>query len=600
MKLRSIHQILAAAGQAFVRFPLVLINAVCGTAVVILLIDYEGPAEASFLFQVMFAAITGIPLLLGLALLAEKRKWPRWPALGLQLAGMVLLLLYALTVPPYLPNAPALHTIRLFILMIGLIFFVSVAPFLGRNELNGFWQYNRMLAFNLLGSLTYTIVLYAGLAFALAALDNLFGIDVPGKRYGELGVLMLGVFNTWVLLAGVPRDLDALEHTTEYPKGLRIFAQYILLPLVLVYWLILYAYLAKILIDWDWPQGWVSKLILGFSATGVFTLLLLYPIRDLSENRWIRRAWRGFFYILIPLLIMLPLAVWRRVSQYGVTEGRYLALALGGWLIFTVIYFLIMQGKNIRLIPLTLGGLCLLVSFGPWSAFDISAHSQVARLQKLLGQNSILVHGQVQKAAVKPSNEDSREISSILAYLRDLHGYQCIQPWFQTNLQQESKAYQNAAEVAGLLGVEYMQGWMDKGAKEIDLSAAQNGILPIQGYNQVLRATCFNQDQRHKEFAEARIAYRFSPNLDSLTFINRASEAAADSLKIYLLPFFEELLQAYGETNPRHIPGEKMCLRAESPTLKIMLYVRYVHLKREGDKLLPKSVNSDIFFNINE
>ncbi|MBN2089940.1 DUF4153 domain-containing protein, partial [candidate division KSB1 bacterium] len=472
--------------------------------------------------------------------------------------------------------------------------------FLGRNELNGFWQYNKTLFFRLLGSLIYTIVLFAGLAFALAALDNLFGIDVPGKRYGELAVLLFGVFNIWVFLASVPRDLDAMEHETEYPKGLRIFAQYILLPLVVVYWLILYAYLAKILIEWDWPQGWVSKLILGFSATGIFTLLLLYPIRDLSENRWIRRAWRGFFYILMPLLIMLPLAVWRRISQYGITEGRYLALVLGGWLIFLVIYFLFMKGKNIKLIPLTLGVLCLLVSFGPWSVFDISANSQVARLEKLLGNNAILVNGQVQKATVKPSTDDSREISSILAYLHDLHGYECIQPWFQTNLQQESKAYIKPTEVAGLLGIEYMQGWMAKGAKEIDLSVDLSGILPIQGYNHVLRAACFNPDQRYKAFAEARLAYRFSPNLDSLTFINRAREESADSLKINLLPFFEQLLQDYGETNPRNIPGEKMCLRAESPTLKIMIYLRYVHLKREGDTLLPKSVNSDIFFNIIE
>ncbi|MBN2089935.1 DUF4153 domain-containing protein, partial [candidate division KSB1 bacterium] len=250
MKLPSIHQILAGAGQSFARFPLVLISAICGTAVVILLIDYEGPAEASFLFQVLFAAILGIPLLLGLALVAEKRKWSRWPSLGLQLAGIVLLLLYALTVPPHLPNAPAFHTIRLFILILGLIFFVSVAPFLGRNELNGFWQYNKTLCFRLLGSLIYTVVLFAGLAFALAALDNLFGIDVPGKRYGELAVLLFGVFNIWVFLAGIPRDLDAMEQETDYPKSLRIFAQYILLPLVVVYWLILYAYLAKILIEW--------------------------------------------------------------------------------------------------------------------------------------------------------------------------------------------------------------------------------------------------------------------------------------------------------------------------------------------------------------
>jgi len=337
MKLPSIQQIAAGAGQSFVRFPLVLINALCGTVAAILLIDYEGPAGASFLFQVMFAAILGIPLLFGLEQIAEKRKWNMWPSLGVQLLGILLLLLYSTTVPTHIPHAPGFHTLRLLILIIGLFFFVSTAPFWGKNELNGFWPYNKSLFFRLLTSLVYSVVLYAGFSFALAAMDNLFGIDVPGKRYGELAILMLGVFTTWVFLSGVPGDLDAREQATDYPKGLKIFAQYILSPLVLVYLFILYAYLAKILIDWDWPQGWVSKLILGFSATGLFTLLLLYPIRDLPENRWIRLAWRWFFYILIPLLIMLPLAVWRRVSQYGFTEERYLALVLVGWLIFIVL-----------------------------------------------------------------------------------------------------------------------------------------------------------------------------------------------------------------------------------------------------------------------
>lgn len=598
MKIFSLHQIAAGAGQSLQRFPLVLINALCGTVAAIVLIDYEGPAGASFLFQVMFAAILGIPFLFGLEQMAEKGKWKTGPSLGMQLLGILLLLLYALTVPGYFPNAPGLHIVRLLILTAGLIFFVSVAPFQGKNELNGFWQYNKTLFFRLLTSLAYSVVLYAGFSFALAALDNLFGIDVPGKRYGELAVLMLGLFNTWVFLSGVPKDLDALERVSDYPKGLKIFAQYILSPLVLVYLLILYAYLAKILLDWSWPQGWVSKLILGFSATGLFTLLLLYPIRDLPENRWIRLAWRWFFYILIPLLIMLPLAVWRRVSQYGVTEGRYLALVLGGWLIIIVFYFLAGRGKNIKVISITLCVMSVLVSYGPWGVFDISASSQVTRLRTLLEKNSILVNNHVEKAAAKPSKEDSRQISSILAYLHDLHGYRRIQPWFQDNLQQQSKAYKKPGDVAALLGIEYMQGWRAKSAKDIDLSTDQNGILPVRGYDHVLRAVYFNKDQMRRDIPQAGITYQFSPNLDTLTFIHKGKGEAADSVKINLLPFFEQVLQAYGETNPQNIPCEKMCLTTENPAMKIMVYVRYVHLRREGEAMVPKSLNADIYYSL--
>jgi hypothetical protein len=122
-------------------------------------------------------------------------------------------------------------------------------------------------------------VLFAGLAIALAALDNLFGVSVPPKRYGDLLVLLAGLFGPWFFLAGIPQDLDNLDRIEEYPKGLKVFAQYILLSLVIVYLLILYAYLLKILIQWNWPQGWVSSLILGFSATSILSLILMHPIR---------------------------------------------------------------------------------------------------------------------------------------------------------------------------------------------------------------------------------------------------------------------------------------------------------------------------------
>jgi hypothetical protein len=91
-----------------------------------------------------------------------------------------------------------------------------------------------------------------------------------------------------------PRNLDELEAAREYPKGLKIFTYYILLPIVFVYLAILYAYLAKILISWDWPQGWVSKLILGFAGTGTFSLLLLHPLNHQTENIWVRSLIRWF------------------------------------------------------------------------------------------------------------------------------------------------------------------------------------------------------------------------------------------------------------------------------------------------------------------
>jgi len=172
-------------------------------------------------------------------LFTEKKKWGNGRAIGLQIIGIVLLVGYACSVPSDLGNAPAIHILRMLLIAVALHLFVAFAPFTGSGEINGFWHYNKLLLLRLITTAVYTVVLYAGLALALAALDNLFGMSVPGKRYAELWIIILGLFNTWSFLAGIPENLSPLEESTDYPKGIKIFAQYILFPLVIIYLVIL-------------------------------------------------------------------------------------------------------------------------------------------------------------------------------------------------------------------------------------------------------------------------------------------------------------------------------------------------------------------------
>ena len=59
--------------------------------------------------------------------------------------------------------------------------------------------------------------------------------DDSAEAYGRLDLMLLFVFNTWFFLAGVPGDFAALDESREFPRGIRVFAQYILAPLVGVY-----------------------------------------------------------------------------------------------------------------------------------------------------------------------------------------------------------------------------------------------------------------------------------------------------------------------------------------------------------------------------
>ncbi len=602
MKLPSVQQILQDAIRTFLRFPFVLTNAALGTITAVILIDHEGPVQATVLFNILLATILGIPLLTGFALLAEKKKWGRGMAIGLQIIGILLLVGYGCSVPSDLWEAPAIHILRMLLIAVALHLFVAFAPFSGPGEINGFWHYNKILLLRLIITAVYTVVLYAGLALALAALDNLFGMNVPGKRYAELWFIILGLFNTWSFLAGIPENLEQLEGSTDYPKGIKIFTQYILFPLVLIYLVILYAYMAKILIAWDWPQGWVSRLILGFATTGIFSLLLLYPIREQAENIWIKTTSRWLYVVMIPLVIMLLLALWRRISEYGITESRYIAIILGFWLGIIVVYFIMSRTKSIKAIPVSLCILALFISFGPWSAFSVSEKSQVDRLQDFLTKNNILVDSRVQKAPATVPQDDVLQISSIIAYLHDIHGYDRIQPWFRESLKEDSLGarlkFKEPALVTMMMGIEYVSVWYSAAGNDIFFRSNQAGLIDVQGYDRMIRGQYLNIDQDNKVFSDQEFCYRVNSKLDTIAFIVTHEGTVPDSLHIDLQPRFNQLLTDYGNVNVKNIPPEKMMVKAENQNMRIKIYFRFIKLRREENLVKPMKYGADILYKI--
>jgi hypothetical protein len=598
MKLPSVQQILQDAARTFLRFPFVLINTALGTTAAVILIDHEGPAQATVLFNILLATILGIPLLTGFVLFAEKKKWDKGMAIGFQIIGILLLVGYGCSIPSDLLNAPAIHILRLLLIAVALHLFVAFAPFSGPGEINGFWHYNKLLLLRLIITVVYTIVLYAGLALALAALDNLFGMNVPGKRYAELWIIILGIFNTWSFLAGIPKNLEQLEGSTGYPKGIKIFAQYILFPLVLIYLVILYAYMAKILIAWDWPQGWVSGLILGFATTGIFSFLLLYPIREQAENIWIKKASHWLYVVMIPLVLMLLLALWRRISEYGITENRYIAIGLGIWLGIIVIYFILSRTKSIKTIPVSLCILALFVSFGPWGAFNVSEKSQVDRLQDFLTKNNILVENKIQKAPATILQDDVQQISSIISYLHNIHGYDRIQPWFPKSLKQDSLGTRLKLKEPGLvtkmMDIEYVNVWYGAAGDDIFFRSKQTGLIDVRGYDRMIRGQYFDIDQDNKVFADQELRYRVNSKLDKITFIG----AVPESLHIDLLPRFNQLLDDYGNVNVNNIPPEKMMVKTENQNLRVKIYFRFIKLHREESLVKPMEYGVDILYKI--
>ena len=440
MKFPSLQRLAAEAVRALRRFPLTLLCGFVlgGVGIYVVHLDYLESSVLTWTFPVLSTAGLGLSLTLAVALAAERYQWPvRWRWAGQAGAVALLGLWYVLA-----PAQPGIvWGTRLAVLLVGLHLSVAAGPYLSelrhRADTPGFWRYNELLFLRILTALLYSGVLFVGCALALAAIENLFDVKLYRHAYEYLFIVLGTVFNTWFFLAGVPQDFAALEHEAPYPKGLKLFTQFVLLPLVVLYLSILYAYLARILLTWSLPKGWVSMLVLALAVAGVFALLLIHPIRHTAENTWIRTFSRWFYRALFPLLALLAVAIGTRIQAYGITEERYFVLVLAAWLFGMAVYFLRHRGQGIIWIPASLAAVAFLSAAGPWGAFAVAERSQLRQLLALSQRYGLLQNGHLDAAGRRKANLPRAarlRISSIFDFFAERKASTQLQELFTVSL----------------------------------------------------------------------------------------------------------------------------------------------------------------------
>lgn len=501
-KLPSLHNLLSEAIFTLKRFPLALLSAITATLIAMYLIhcDYEKLQSVNNLWKIIMCCSLGLNLFLSAQLFSESRNETISKGILKQLVALFLIVCYYFMLPD-VKDFGVQEIARFALFSIGLHLFVSFAPFTDAGNIAGFWQFNKTLFLRFLTASLYSGVLYLGLALALLAIDKLFNVEIKGTYYEDLWWFLAGIFNTWFFLAGVPKQAQKIEIITDYPIGLKIFTQFVLLPLVAVYLLILYSYSIKIAIAMELPHGWVSYLVIGFSVAGILSLLLIWPIKKCEENSWIKIVDRWFYRAIYPLIILLGLAIFKRVSQYGITENRYFVLIIAFWLASIATYFLVSKTKNIKIIPVSLCFIAFFCSFGPWGAFSVSERSQIACLNKLLSEENILTNGKIKKANPLLKGENAENICSIVGYLDKVHGFKGIQPWFSQNLDSVfikkdstgSVYVDKKAIVLDFMGVENYEPYLHNGEKNFYMhSQYDQTALNIKGFDYYCELNCYN------------------------------------------------------------------------------------------------------------
>jgi len=406
MKFPSISSLTQLIKTVFLRFPLQLIITL-SAVVIAWLLTYPNVENEEILLRSLAFCLLAFNFSLSAILFANARSLPVLKNWLLQVLALVISATIMIWLKPDLWQKD-IYILIVFVLACHLM--VAFASFLNEEPVLSFWHFNKTLFLRILTAGLYSDVIILGLFAALAAIDNLFDVSIKSATYAKVASVVGIGFNTIFFLAGIPEQRTN-NIDNSYPKGLKIFTQFVLIPLMTVYLLILLVYELKIIVEWELPKGYVSLLILGYAVFGILSLLLVYPIRNMEENKWIKLFSRFFYIMMLPLLVLLALAIYKRISDYGITEERYMLILLAIWLTGITFYFLLSKKDNIKIIPISLAVCCLISAIGPQSAASVSRHSQTSRLKSLLSQG--------EKA-------DKSETASVLNYLVDNHGLTAI------------------------------------------------------------------------------------------------------------------------------------------------------------------------------
>jgi uncharacterized membrane protein len=620
MKFPSLSNVSSEAVRTFRRFPLSIIAGLIGTMIAIYLVELELFEEQLMLVNLLLTLALGIPLFFCIQVLSEIRQLPTRTHTLIQLGGILFLgVIYWSFPAEFSFDTNRIPYIRYLVYNLTIHLFVAILPFSKSKNQLSFWNYNKLLFLRLILGALYSAVIFLGITFALLAIMSLFDIEINPKTFAQLFFFTVGVFNTWFFLAGVPLEFEQEFTSEDYPRGIRVFTQFVLIPLLLCYLLILYVYGGKIILTWDWPRGIVSYMIIAISVLGIFTNLLLFPYQEFKESGWIKLFYKAFYVLLFPLIILLFLAIGIRIEDYGLTVNRYIITLLGIWLSFIAIYFTFGK-KDIKVIPISLAIFMIFSSFGPWGMFSLSKLIQVNRLILVLEENGLLVDGKIlketqwqvtEKGAIKAKketpninlgNNSLKEVNSIIQYLGDYHGLQDLEPWFDQDLKSvmatsaiNSKANDPSMDwdelVIETMGLKFVSSYaldeLDGSVKDLNFQASGDFSYSISGFEQLLK---FETD-KYKKGIEGDENYHVRLDLDNESvFLIQNHEK---QIPIDLKDFIKELQLTHRDYY-NTVDWDELRFEFVSEELEFILFFEYINARITDEELTLVSLKGFI------
>ena len=259
------------------------------------------------------------------------------------------------------------------------------APYIRKfQEKNGiFYSYFYRISVMLLISFIFGWILFALWAIWITAVDQLFDINFDGEIYWDWAILSMWFIAPLFALSHIPESSSFNKNTFNENMFFSFLVKYIAIPFISMYFLILYAYTAKVLLNFqDWPKGEVTWMVIWFSIFGYLAYIFSYVFQ--KKIAFIALFRKIFPYVVIPQIAMLFYAIYLRINQYDITINRYFVVVFGLWLLIISCYYIFSKKKKIVFIPAILTLFTIIISIWPWWIYSLPESRQFDRLENNL------------------------------------------------------------------------------------------------------------------------------------------------------------------------------------------------------------------------
>ena len=290
-------------------------------------------------------------------------------------------------------------------------------PFEKNNQ--GFTYRNFINLFHLGLATAVWLLVFGLIAAILFTITTLFNIAFSDSFYSHV-YMSLGIFTQPLFFLVFQQRQVKSEMTLN--RIFDILVNFVLAPALIIFTVLLYAYVVQIIFEGVLPKGMLANISLPYLLGG----LGVYALRSICA----KASWETFFkfypYLAIVSIVLLWLAIDRRISAYAWTEQRIYLVALATAITIAYAILIVPKARQYRLIS----GVVMVAIFAmTWvvSPKEIAYQSQTERFEQLLTKLN-LSDGQgkirddvdfVERLENMPKSElkDWEELDSVSDYL---------------------------------------------------------------------------------------------------------------------------------------------------------------------------------------